>query len=223
MFGFTVNNEASRLIRKSSQSAKSDVKGMIRSLRGSFRGLPSTTIPYFHLSFILQFHLTGGLFALTSNPSEKQWISINQKNDRGNWQKFGPVEKTRFLAEAKRCWNRYERGKNSWGALSRHVTMGLVNLGRPAVSSRIPTGEPLISIIITSPYVFGTVFTMPSCAVDAYWWRVYIRHDAMRRDARRRCKVTSRSSISDHPGTPLDSERATMIPYPLKVGIELAN
>lgn len=33
---------------------------------------------------------------------------------------------------------------------------------------------PLISIIITSPYVFGHVFTTVSRAVDAYWWRIYI-------------------------------------------------
>lgn len=69
----------------------------------------------------------------------------------------------------------------------------LVNLAR---SRRIPAGGPLISIIITSPYVFEPVFTMPCRAVDAYWWRVYIRRGA----PRRRCKVTSRSSISDHTG-----------------------
>lgn len=56
--------------------------------------------------------------------------------------------------------------------------------------------DPLISIIITSPYVFEPVFTIPCRVVDAYWWRVYIRRGA----PRRRCKVTSRSSISDHTG-----------------------
>lgn len=46
------------------------------------------------------------------------------------------------------------------------------------VSKRIPAGGPLISIIITSPYVFEPVFTMASSPVDAYWWRVYIRRAA---------------------------------------------
>jgi len=48
----------------------------------------------------------------------------------------------------------------------------------PARAGPIWTLGPLISIIITSLYVFGRVFTTASRAVDAYWWRRIYPDDA---------------------------------------------
>lgn len=68
---------------------------------------------------------------------------------------------------------RRRRREYSRGALSRHLAARRES--REGVPGGFQRAKPLISIIITSPYVFEPVFTMPCRAVDAYWCRVYIR------------------------------------------------
>lgn len=110
----------------------------------------------------------------TKNNSSFETTNRNEKKDCCT--NFQRKSNDRIKRRRIKGW---KGGEKTWEARVSHLAAR-----RESREGGVPGGfqraKPLISIIITSPYVFDPVFTMPCRAVDAYWCRVYIRGQGVR-------------------------------------------